>query len=189
MKSRTRLLWIKLHTYFSCFFLPLAVMYLATGMLHMMDIDGGVRSESRFDVTLANGIPQDEEEVREIILPLMRQNGQDMKLPADYYYEPKENYIGWYGYKGQVFFEPVEDPGKAILHVKKHDLWHQFLLIHKGHAGPAFWVLGILFGLSLLFSLISGLVVALAVPMFRKTSIYFTLLGVTVLTLGIALGV
>ncbi|WP_043319257.1 hypothetical protein [Microbulbifer sp. HZ11] len=189
MKSRTRLLWIKLHTYFSCFFLPLAVMYLATGMLHMMDIDGGVRTEKQFEVSLPNGIPKDEEAVRAVILPLMQEKGQDMKLPADYYYEPKENYIGWYGYKGQVFFEPLEDPNKAILHVKKHDLWHQFLLIHKGHAGPVFWVLGIMFGLSLLFSLVSGLVIAIAVPMFRKTSIVFTLLGAATLAIGIALSV
>ncbi|TLM77206.1 hypothetical protein ACONUD_12095 [Microbulbifer harenosus] len=189
MKSRTRFLWIKLHTYFSCFFLPLAIMYLATGMLHMMDVDGGVRSEKQFEVTLPDGIPEAEEDVRAIMLPLMREKGQDMTLPADYYYEPKERYIGWYGYKGQVYFEPLAEPEKAILHIKKHDLWHQFLLIHKGHAGPIFWVVGLLFGLSLLFSLVSGLVIAIAVPMFRRTSIVFTLLGVVALTVGITLGV
>lgn len=180
MKSRTRLLWIKLHTYFSCFFLPLAVLFLTTGVLHYFHIEGGTRSHTEYRVALPEGWPKGEEETYALVTPNLKKHPQS-KLPPDFYLE--DGYAGWFGYRRDIHLEPTDDPNKAVMRVKEHDLLEQLMLIHKGYAGPVFWVGGILFAASLLFSLVSGLVVALAVPIFRKTSIFFTLFGLATLIL------
>lgn len=184
MKSRYRLLWIKLHTYFSCFFLPIAILYIATGVLYLFDIEGGVDEQFEYTVSLPKGLPNNEQETLDTISPFVQPT--EVSLPADFYLE--DEWIGWYGYKRQVYLEPSQDKQSAILHVKEHDLWHQFLLIHKGHAGPLFWFSAIMLGASLLFSLISGLVVAFAVPKFRKTAIQFTSLGFVALVAAFFIG-
>ncbi|WP_444930991.1 hypothetical protein ACJJIF_04195 [Microbulbifer sp. SSSA002] len=184
MKSRNRLLWIKLHTYFSCFFLPIAILYIATGVVYLFDIEGGVDEQVEYSISLPKGLPSSEQETLKVISPIVQP--EEITLPADFYLE--DEYIGWYGYKRQVYLEPSEDKQSAILHVKEHDLWHQFLLIHKGHAGPLFWLSAIMLGTSLLFSLISGLVVAFAVPKFRKASVQFTSLGLIALVAAFFMG-
>ncbi len=174
MKSKARLLWIKLHTYFSCFFLPLTLLYIATGVLYLFDIEGGVRNEFEYEIALPNGWPTSESEAKTLMLPIVEKEKHG-KLPPDFYLE--DEYVGWYGYKQEIFITPTQDAHQAKLIVHKHDLWHQFLLIHKGHAGPLFWFFAIMLGASLVFSLISGLVIAIAVPKFRRSSVAFTVLG------------
>ncbi|WP_157533436.1 hypothetical protein ACJJIP_09895 [Microbulbifer sp. VTAC004] len=184
MKSRNRLLWIKLHTYFSCFFLPIAILYIATGVLYLFDIKGGAEEEYEYTLSLPEGLPKSETETLGVVSPLIEP--KQIALPSDFYLE--DEYIGWYGYKREVYLEPNKDQNGATLHIKEHDLWHQFLLIHKGHAGPVFWLSAIMLGASLVFSLISGLVVAFAVPKFRKAAVQFTSLGLISLIIAFFMG-
>lgn len=185
MKSKVRLLWIKLHTYFACFFLPITFLYLATGILYLFDIEGGVKNKYEYEVALPNGWPTTEADAKQLVSPFIN-NNQHGRFPPDYYSEPE--YISWYGYKQEILLLPTNNEHRAELKVLKHDLWHQFLLIHKGHAGLIFWLFGIMMGLSLFFSFISGLVIAIAVPKFRKPSLIATALGVIVLIILFKIG-
>ncbi|WHI47168.1 hypothetical protein [Microbulbifer sp. VAAF005] len=169
---------------FFLLFLPIAILYIATGVLYLFDIEGGVDEQIEYTVSLPKGLPNNEQETLNVISPIVQP--AEVALPADFYLE--DGWIGWYGYKRQVYLEPSEDKQSAILHVKEHDLWHQFLLIHKGHAGPLFWFSAIMLGASLLFSLISGLVVAFAVPKFRKAAVQFTSLGFIALVVAFFIG-
>ncbi len=72
--------------------------------------------------------------------------------------------------------------------VLEPDLWHQLLLIHKGHAGLIFLVFGIALGASLLFSLISGVVLAITVKLFRVPALVVTFVGLGVLVVLVAVG-
>lgn len=178
MKSKVRLIWIKLHVYFSCFFLPVALLYVATGVLYLFDIKGGASEKFEYEVTLPKGWPSHEMQAKALVAPFIAKY-EHGRFPPEYYSE--REYISWYGYKQEVLLLPTEDENLATLEVIKHDLWHQFLLIHKGHAGLIFWVFGILLGLSLVFSLVSGVVIAVVAPKFRRSSIVSTTLGLVVL--------
>ena len=178
MVLKNRFTWMQVHTYFSCFFLPIALLYIVTGVLYLFGIEGGHSAEHEYVVSLPEGWPKDEESAKQIVLPIMEEH-QLGKLPEDFYLE--DTWIGWFGYKREVFFDPKQDPTNAVLKVNEHDLWHQLLLIHKGHAGNLFWLFAILLGISLTLSVVTGLLLAISVPKLRKSSLWVTFLGLLAL--------
>lgn len=185
MKSKYRMLWMQAHTYVACFFLPITLLYVITGVLYLFDIKGEDQAKYTYQVSLSDGWPKDEVATKAVVLPLMVKYQQG-KLPPDFYHEP--TYIGWYGYKKQVFFDPSQGINNAKLTVIKHSLWQQLLLIHKGHAGIFFWFFAIMLGLSLVISAISGVVMALSMTKFRAPALYLTGLGFSLLIVMIIFG-
>ncbi len=181
MKAKTRLLWMKLHAYFACFFLPITLVYIVTGMLYFFDIKGSVSKDIEYFVSLPSGWPETEEEAESFVLAELK--GKDhFALPEDYYWEGVHD---WYGHKQEVILAKTDDPNIAEVHIKEHDLLLQLLIIHKGFAGTFFKVFSIMFGLSLAFSTISGVVITLQLPQIKNTSIALILVGGVVLVVGI----
>lgn len=176
LQSKTRILWIKWHAYLSCFFLPLALLYTLTGALYLLDIEGGFEASHRYQIEWPN--PEtgwfDREAAKAIIL-----NSDviepHLPLPANYWQE--SDLHGWWGFHQYYALAPSETPGQLTLQIEEYDLWHQLVFIHKGLAGKIFWVLGLLLGCSMLISLVSGAVVALAMPKLRRNAIRVCMLG------------
>ncbi|MCL6415083.1 hypothetical protein MIB92_05430 [Aestuariirhabdus sp. Z084] len=176
------MLWIKLHAYLACFFLPMTALYIATGVLYLFHIEGGLNAESEHVIVLADGWPETEQEAEAIVrdrLPTV----SEVSLHEEYYVE--EGLHEWYGYKGEIILVPSAQADRAILIIKEHDLWKQLLWIHKGLGGIFFWVFSILFGGNLLFSIISGVVISLRVPKLKRNSLRAMLSGALVLVLGV----
>ncbi len=178
MKSLSRSFWMKCHAYIACFFLPFTVLYLATGVLHLFDIHGGIKNEYHYTVPTPNGWPKDEAEAHDLVTDFLLDKSH-LGLSKDYY--PGNDYHDWYGKNQEVMLKLTDDDKAASLTIKEHDLWLQLLLIHKGLAGVFFWVLGILFGLHLLISAVSGVILALQLPKIKSTSIHSFLVGFAVL--------
>ena len=89
----------------------------------------------------------------------------------------------WYGHEQEVILSPIND-NKAKLVIKEHDFLLQLLIIHKGYAGNFFKVFSIMFGFSLAFSVISGVVITLQLPQLKKASLCFIIGGSIVLIAG-----
>jgi hypothetical protein len=181
MKANARMLWMQIHTYFAFFFLPLTLLYIVTGVLYMFEIKGGPSAEYEYPILLQDGWPKTQTEAKQLVLPILK-NNQHGKLPSDFWLE--DDYIGWYGYQQEVVIDPRQEVQNAKLKVVEHDIWLQLLTIHRGYAGYFFWIFGIMLGLSLLISLITGLVIAYTTPRFRHSSLLFTMLGVATLCMG-----
>ena len=79
---------------------------------------------------------------------------------------------------------PEPDQLQTTLIIEENDIIRQAIFIHKGIAGDVFVVLGILLGFSLLFSLISGVVVALAMPKMKKPAMQFMAAGTVILVVS-----
>jgi len=184
LNAKVRMLWIQWHAYLSCFFLPLALLYTLTGAIYLLGIEGGVASSSEFELA---GRPASEEpaDLVEWLTPALKSQA-DRCVPEIYYRERGEH--GWYNMRGGVHLTLPEDPEKPVeVHVDNYDLWLQLVLIHKGVAGPLFVVLGVLLGVSLLFSLISGALVAVSMPKFKRQAWVYMGLGLLSLLLAYAL--
>lgn len=200
MRAKTRMLWMKLHGYLACFFLPFTLLYIITGTLYFFDIKGDVTSVSEYSVPLSNGWPTNDVLARPLVERFLKQH-QDIELPEDYYFEHGNH--DWYGHKREVILiNPDEhqdhhDESQVISHgdnldrsslaklvVKEHDLLQQLLIIHKGFAGSFFKLLSILFAASLTFSIISGVVITLQLPQLRVPSMLSILAGGVVLLIG-----
>ena len=174
MKPKTRSIWMQLHAYIACFFLPAAILYAITGGLYLLGFEGGVKQEFEYHLELENGWPEDKDIAREIVLNQMVVRGHNVKLPNDYYLW--EGMHDWYGFKREVLLIPEED-GSVELNIKEHDVWHQLLLIHKGFAGKVLKIFSILWGISLIFSQLSGVILALTIKKIRINSVLCICLG------------
>jgi len=181
MKAKARLLWMQLHAYIACFFLPITLMYVVTGVLYLFDIHGGLKQTYEYNVPLTAPFPKSESNAKIIVLKAL-EGKNHIQLPPDYYLEPGGVH-DWFGYKQEVIFKPSDERLQSTIIIKEHDFLHQLLLIHKGHAGKLFWVFGIGLGISLAFSLISGVVISLQLPQLKKQSLVSIVLGFVVLVI------
>ena len=167
MKAKTRMLWMKLHAYLACFFLPITLVYIVTGMLYFFDIKGSVSKETEYFVPLSQGWPETELQAKEFVLRYLA--GKDhLALPHDYYWEGVHD---WYGHEQEVILAKTDDPDIVEIHIKEHDLLLQLLIVHNGFASPFFKLFSILFGASLAFSVLSGGVITLQLPQLKLQSI------------------
>jgi len=179
-----------LHAYFACFFIPLTIVYIITGILYLFDITGGVKQEFEYhigleesfalteDFSLTKGFSLSKKSAKSLAIKTLKENSHP-PLPEDYY--PEEDLHDWYGFKQEVIVIPEIESSSVKIIVKEHDVLHQLLLIHKGHAGWIFMWLGVLFGLSLLFSLVSGVLLVFQLPKMKTQAIYITLAGFVLL--------
>ena len=147
-------------------------------MLYLFDIKGGVKATYQYDITLQRPWPASSQEAAQLITPYLDKNNHP-SLPEGYYFEHESH--SWYGFKQEVILSSDEKKTQAQLVIREHDLWHQFLLIHKGHAGKIFWFFGMLLGVSLAFSLISGVVLAFNIAKFKNNAILSIALGLATL--------
>ncbi|GAA6154050.1 hypothetical protein [Pseudoteredinibacter isoporae] len=159
MKSKHRLVWMKWHAYLACFFLPLALLYTLTGTLYMLDIHGGNRDEIQIELTHVQHWPENEMAAYQLA---------SERLP-DIYGNISGKYFrfdgghSWYSFNREVLLLTE----KKTLEIHVHGLWKKLIMIHKGHAHIGFWLVGIALGFSLLFSLLSGVVLAYSNPRYR----------------------
>lgn len=185
MSPKFRMLWMQLHAYTACFFLAAAVLYAISGGLYLVGFEGEVSAEYEYVLDLENGWPEDQHLARDIAIEEMAQRGHFEKIPPDYYLW--EGMHDWYGFKREVLMVPEED-GSISLHIHEHDFWKQLLLIHKGFAGPFLKVFSILWGFSLIFSQISGVILALNIPKIKRNSLICVGLGFAVLVAWFLMG-
>lgn len=181
MKAKSRMLWMKLHAYFACFFLPITLVYIVTGMLYFFDIKGEKKSEVEYFFTLEQPWPEDKVIAKKIVEDYLV-GEKYVELPEDYYlWEGKHD---WYGHEREVLLKPTDKEGVVEIHITEHDLLMQLLIVHKGFAGTFFKIFSIMFGLSLTFSVISGVVITLQLPQLKKTSMLSIIAGGAILIIG-----
>jgi hypothetical protein len=176
LTSKARILWIKWHAYLSCFFLPLALIYALTGLLHLVEVEGGASETFEYAYSSPSW-PDNEKDAKQALQSLLKQKDglQHLPLPKNYFVSPV--WQGWYDIHQEVSLVAEDEDHGAKVVIEKNDLMRQLMYIHKGIASNIFKLLGILLGLSLLFSIISGAIVALAMPKLKRNSSIACALG------------
>lgn len=181
MKAKTRLVWMKLHAYLACFFLPLTLLYISSGMLYFFDIKGQVTEEQEFFVELTQPWPTSEQEA-EILVKKHLVGTRLVELPEDYFlWQGKHD---WYGREREVLMSPTEQENVIEIHIMEHDWVMQMLIIHKGFAGIYFKLMSIGFGISLAFTILSGVIITLQLPQLKNTALWSIAAGVGFLLFG-----
>ncbi len=176
LSSKARILWIKWHAYLSCFFLPFALLITLTGLLYLFDIKGGASQEFEYNSETELTFPLEESLAKKYIVEYFSNEELSRHLPLPENYFLDGDVQGWWDFHDEVVLIPLKDKRLKIV-VEKNSFWRQLLYIHKGIAGDIFIVFGILFGISLLFSLISGSIVALAMPKLKRNAAVFMTAG------------
>ncbi len=151
MHRRTLIL---IHGYIAVFFLPLAVLYAATGVLYIVGAKGTL-AETAVTVALPQGWPQTLDDARAIATARLQQHGLPEPNAIAGEFELGDDGYYWRALTHGVRLEQT-GANAAELRVEESDLLRQFVEIHKNHAGPLFRFLGIAFGLGMLLLIVSG---------------------------------
>lgn len=167
----SRQIWMKLHAYLACFFLPFTLLYILTGIFHLFDIHGEHKKTAEYVIELADVWPNSEPDAERVVKQLLIQKNHS-SLPDNYYPDyPKEGDHEWFGGKQEVTLQHTGIASQAKLVIKEHGMLQQLLFIHKGIAGNLAWFIGVMFGLHLLISVISGVALVLQMPTFKAYSV------------------
>lgn len=181
MKAKTRLLWMKLHAYIACFFLPITLLYITSGMLYFFDIKGEAKSEQEFFITTELAWPESEQDAEKFVRQQLT-GERFVELPEDYYlWEGKHD---WYGHEREVLLKPTDKINVFEIHITEHDWIMQMLIVHKGFAGIYFKVFSVLFGIGLAFTILSGVIVTLQLPQLKKPALLAIGAGAILLAVG-----
>ncbi len=176
LTSKARILWIKWHAYLSCFFLPLALIYALTGLLHLLEVEGGASETFEIPYSSASWPDNEQDAKQALVIFLENENAlSHLPIPKNYFVSPV--WQGWYDIHQEISLVAEDEDHGAKVVIEKNDLMRQLMYIHKGIASNIFKILGILFGISLLFSIVSGAIVALAMPKLKRNSTIACALG------------
>lgn len=183
LSSKARILWIKWHAYLSCFFLPFALLIALTGLLYLFDVKGGAAEKFEYQIETELAFPLKENLAESFIVEHFSNEKltRHLPLPENYYIDGDVQ--GWWDFHSEVVLIPLENNQLKIV-VENNNLWRQLLYIHKGIAGDIFVVFAMLFGISLLFSLISGSIVALVMPKLKQNALVFMTAGFVALVVA-----
>lgn len=157
---------MKLHGYLSIFFLLLMFIYALTGTLYLFEIEGN-KSTRSINLQLDTW-PVNEEQALSVMPEILEKIGED-KLPSKYSDSKGHE---WYGLKKSILLTQNDKNNSVLVTVSNSDFMRQMLMIHKGHGGPLFTLLGVALGIYVLLMLISGVWLSIKTkPMFRGSMI------------------
>lgn len=177
-----RLTWMKIHGYISCFFLPTAILYVISGTLYMFDIHGGM-DETTYELENVTVWPETEQAATKAILPIIERHNLPPLPDDDYYIE--EGIHTWWSLHHAYSLERRENTGDITplyLSYRDYGIWYKIVMIHKGKAGLILVAFGVLLGVSLTISLLSGLVIVLSTPHMRKVALQAMACGAVTMT-------
>ncbi|MAU40734.1 MAG: hypothetical protein CMF31_03845 [Kordiimonas sp.] len=179
-----RLTWMKLHGYIAVFFLPLALLYVLTGTLYLVDVKGDAEV-TRFPVETITAWPETGEDAEDVMTTLLEAKG--LSLPGSMVKGRPNDYF-WLGLRSSAHLSLKNDPGAEVLNIElvhqEYDLMRSMVEIHKGHAGLIFRIMGIIFGVFLTTVLVTGAVLSLKSVAMRQTSYWAFGSGLGIVILG-----
>lgn len=177
ISSKSRILWIKWHAYISCFFLPFALLIALTGVLYLFEIKGGASEKFEYTIETELDFPLPKAQLEAAIKNKFSSLGVHSELfPLPVEYFEIIDMQGWWDFDHEILITDHGDGAIKVI-IEENNLWRQMVFIHKGIAGKAFFVFSVLFAISLIFSLLSGTVVALVMPKMKRNASIFIGVG------------
>jgi len=175
-----RAILMKVHMLLAAFMLPVAIMYPLTGALYTWGVKGGYETNN-YQLILKQPLSKDKEKLQAVVIKQLTQ--KDIALPSG---KAKIKTAGnsflleWTGANRDVILEPGADQLVAHLKVKDTSIYRRLVQLHKAKGGIGFKVYAAVFATALLALLITGFLMAIQMPKFRKPVLLSMSAGVLV---------
>ena len=149
--------WMHWHNISSAFFVPLALLFIISGALLLLDVRGGTVSETiPFDGSA--DLLQDTPKLIELLRPKLSDRYRSL---LDEPVTEMRGRLVWGRFSSRHLLVGAAASGNGLeVSVNRPSFYQLLVLAHKGRAGRLFLWFSILFAVALLFSYISGLVLA-----------------------------
>ena len=173
----TRLQLMKAHALLAAFIFPVAVMFITTGALYTWGVKGSYVKDV-YEVNLTQVLQPNIVELKN--LAEIELDNIDLSIPSG---TAKIKTIGgaffleWTGASKDVILEPTNNELTAKLTVKNTTWYRHFVQLHKAKGGVLFKIYALVFALSIVLLLISGLIMAWQTPKLKRFTLTMFLMG------------
>ena len=162
---------IKLHAILACFFMPMALLYFLSGALYSFDIKGNVDKQV-YTVTLNRPFAPDLAQLSESVKKALDQHKLSLPTGNPSISKKKGSYeYHWGDLKRLVVVHPTADPLKVELVYRQRSPLTQLMRVHRAEAGSVIRIFSLSMVVSLMFSLGSGVFLAVGMPKLRQTAL------------------
>jgi hypothetical protein len=178
---------MQVHLILATFIFPIALLFLITGTLRTLGIEGSYDTQV-YTLPLTTPLQKDDATLTDFVtkelqnLNLSPPTGEVSNESTDELIE-----LHWRGAALRVALESSQ-PTEAKLTVKKASWYKRFIELHTAEGAPAFKVYAIVLGTSLFMLLVTGFIMALQLPKYRKITLYSTVTGIAVFIMMVIIG-
>lgn len=176
------------HLLLAAFFLPIALMFAATGALYTLSIKGNYLETSR-TLELSAPLTAELSALTKVTEEALAAEGLAVPSGAASVKKAGTGYeLEWTGVDRDVLLKPTADPLKATLVIKDTTAWRHLVQLHKAKGSDVAKGISVLWALGLIVILCSGLLMAWNVPVYRRKALGAGALGLATFMLYLLLG-
>lgn len=166
---------VKLHLIMASMTLALAAMFFITGALYTWDYKPSSYSEKHY-IELSEPLKRDYKYLKTTARAELEKLGISEPLGKAKLKRDKKHHsykLYWKGKNHSVTLRP-SSKGElyAVLSVKTPSWYSRFMRLHKGKGGDLFDIFAITAAIVFMFILISGVIIGLQVPIFRRLTLF-----------------
>lgn len=166
-----RKLLITIHTLLAGFFFITAMLFLITGGLMSLGVDGD-HEESNHILQLKQKLPSDIHQLKAIVAAEMLAKGLSLpKGKLDLEMDGDQLGLEWEGAHHSVILESSNNPLQATLTIESAGNFRYLTNLHKSEGGNASKVLAVTWALGLLTLLLTGILMAWQSPKYKILSL------------------
>jgi hypothetical protein len=179
MIKLNRLFFMQVHLLLATFIFPVLLMFLITGGLYTLGVKGSYETQV-YTLQLNTPLQPDSVALTDFVtkelqnLNISPPTGEMKNESAD-----KRIALNWRGAALRVTLESIL-PTEAKLTVQKANWFKRLLELHTASGATAFKVYAVFLASSLFLLLITGFIMALQLPKYRKMTLYSTATGIAV---------
>ncbi|MFM8516395.1 MAG: hypothetical protein ACKODA_00715 [Nevskiaceae bacterium] len=176
------------HLLLAAFFLPIALMFAATGALYTVSIKGNYLETSR-TLELSAPLTAELSALTKVTEEALAAEGLGVPSGAASVKKAGTGYeLEWTGVDRDVLLKPTADPLKATLVIKDTTAWRHLVQLHKAKGSEVAKGISVLWALGLIVILCSGLLMAWNAPVYRRKALGAGALGLATFVLYLLLG-
>lgn len=166
---------IKLHLVMAAIVLSVSAMFFITGGLYTFDYKPGSYSqEHRFQ--LSEPMQLQFKPMKTLAEEKLSELGLNNPLGKAKFRHDKKRHsykLKWYGSNHSIILRPSSiNSSVAVLTIKTPSWYNRFMRLHKGKGGDLFNIFSMITSVALLLIMLSGVMIGLLIPTFRKLTIY-----------------
>lgn len=174
-----RLFFMQVHLLLATFIFPIALMFFVTGALYIVGFEGHFDTEV-YTLKLNAPLQKDDAALTDFITNELKNLNLSPPTAKVHNYS-KDEFIKFElrGAALRVTLESTQ-PSEAKLTVQQANWYKKLLELHTNNGTTAFKVYAMVFAVSLLMLLVTGYIMALQLPKYRKMTLYSTAAGIVV---------
>ena len=180
---------MKLHLIFSAFMLPIAMLFLITGVIYFIFEYDGMYINNKYEIALSEPVSHDLEAMSSLVAPELEslgypvpENGWKDIVELD---EAPFFQFEWHdGLDRIIILKSSNQPEAGTLFVNEANFFKKMMLLHLAYGDIIFRIYAIIFSTMLFCMFITGYIIAWRMPQQRNLVISTSLLSI-ILFLGI----